>query len=406
VLRLPGILLGVLFLAALIAHAAYMGPSMWLANPHLWKSFLSTIIALAGALAFGRVLLAYLPPGDVGEHGWRALPATLATSFALGLPLFARLEGNELLVASALLAVALGLRLLTLPGAMVPRHGVPSEPLGRLDALLAVAGVAWCGYLTLSAVSDEGVLWFALFLLNFHALGVARRARLGRYLVLGFGAFAPLLAVHEAFPTALALGLGASALIPWLRRHDRRAGALSALGFAALFLNGADPLAFAGVLLFVLASRPRQRGFALAWAGGASLLALVLVFVTHGAPLEGRWRPWICDVATERALDLSTFGLAWPIVGVALVLGLLAFPWRARPWAPGEIEAPRREAGALVTLLGLAVAAFLLPASPWSEEEALVILFPLCALVAGLLLIPPERVRPGTARLQPGSSSP
>ncbi|MSR62841.1 MAG: hypothetical protein EXS08_10405 [Planctomycetes bacterium] len=391
--RLPGILLGVLFIAALIAHTAWMGPSVWMAFPGLGSRFVDTLVALAGALLFGRVLLAYLPPGDVGAHAARALPATLATSFAVGLPIFARLQGGELVGGSALLAVALVLRLLTLPGAMVPRHGVPSEPWGHLDALLAVAGVAWCGCLTLSADGDHGLLWFALFLLQFNALGGARRARLGRYLLLGLGAFAPLLAVDAAYPTALALGLGASALIPWLRRHDRRAGALAALGFGALFLNGADPLALAGVLLFVLASHRRQRLFALAWATGASLSALALVFLTGGAVLDGRGRGLDLVQLRERALDLSSYGLGWPSVALALGLGALAFPWRARAWASGEIESPRREALALVVLLVLVCAALALPASPWSEEEALVIAFPLCALLAGLLLIPPERVR-------------
>jgi peptidoglycan/LPS O-acetylase OafA/YrhL len=84
------------------------------------------------------------------------------------------------------------------------------------------------------------------------------------------------------------------------------------------------------------------------------------------------------------------WGLAWPAVLLALALGALAFDWRAREWTPGTIEQPRREARALLALILLACAALAPPFSPWAEEEVLVILFPPCAFLAGLLLAPPE----------------
>jgi peptidoglycan/LPS O-acetylase OafA/YrhL len=95
-------------------------------------------------------------------------------------------------------------------------------------------------------------------------------------------------------------------------------------------------------------------------------------------------------LADEVLHQLATFGVAWPALLGALVLGALCFEWRGPTWKPGAIEVPKREALALGALLAASAAALALPWSPRFEAEALVALFPLCALLAGLLLIPPE----------------
>jgi hypothetical protein len=197
------------------------------------------------------------------------------------------------------------------------------------------------------------------------------------------------IAPSESTLPALSLGLGCSFLIAWLRRADRRAGALAGVGFGALFLRGFDALAALGVLFFVLASRPRQRRFALSWAGSATALAWLAAWL-HGQPLaQPRRRLFLAE---ELLYQLEGWSLAWLGVLAAGALGALAFPWRGEPWRPGAIEEPRHEALALLVLIALVLAALAVPFSPWSEGEALALVFAPCALLAGLLSIPPARV--------------
>jgi hypothetical protein len=396
VLRLPGRLLGVLALGALVAQAAWVSPrflALAAGSSPAARDSLFPLLWPAVLVGAGRVLLSFAPPGEVGGHGPRSLPATLAASLILGLLGAHALEGaaDPVFLATLVLALALA-RWSTLPGAMVPRHGVASEARGPLDLVLGALAAAWAAYV-LSDGDAELLAWFAVGVLLYHALGVARRGRGWRQAVLVLFVLASVAldslgALAGLFP-ALSLALGAAFSIGWLRRADRRAGALAGVGFGSAFLGGCDALALAGVLVFVLASRPRQRWFACAWAGTAGGLALALAWLEGRALPAARGRALLAE---ELGIQLARWGIAWPILLGALVLGALSFRWRVEPWRPDQIEEPRRESIALGALLALACLALALPLSPWGEEEALVILFPPSVLLAALLLIPPARL--------------
>jgi hypothetical protein len=279
---------------------------------------------------------------------------------------------------------------------MVPRHAPAREPPGALDLLAVILGLSWAVYAV--RVDPIALEWLALCVLVFHALGVARRRRAGRYAVLALGAvlFVPPGALHSG-PTsglapALSMALGASFLVPWLRRADRRAGCLAALGFGSLFADGATLLGLAGPAAMILGSHARQRRFA-ASALLAFSLAFLLAALAAGRPTGPRGRLlWLPELLSG-ALASSGWGLAWPLLSAALVLGAFTFPWRGPEWTPGTIEEPRREVRALVVLIVLAGAALALPSAPWAEVDLPVIFFAPCSLLVGLLLIPPERAR-------------
>jgi hypothetical protein len=155
--------------------------------------------------------------------------------------------------------------------------------------------------------------------------------------------------------------------------------------------------------VFVLVSHVRQRRFAAAWALGVGAVCFArawfapLRYEVWGTPELGHERhalrrslwDW---VLREEALDTEVWGRAWPIVLGALALGLVTLRWRATPWTPGAIEEPRREALAVAAVLVASAGSMLLPVSPWYEADALRILFAPALLLAGLLLVPPERL--------------
>ncbi len=395
VLRLPAPLLRVLVAAALLAHAGVaFAHYPWSTRVSAYEVFGGLLLTLGLAL-IGRIVLSFLPPGDVGGHSSRELPLTLAVSLVLGAPLATLVSQDRTseIVGGVLLVVLFVVRRITLPAAMVPRHRVPSERTSTLELVVAATCTAWIVLLPLSESSGSAMLWLAGFVFVYHALSSARRARLGRYAVFAFGACTAATAPGlDGTGPALGLTLGASFLVPWIRRADRRAGLLSAYGFGSLFWFGLDPLALVSVPVFVLASHPRQRRFAsIAVAAiGVTSFALSRLFTSEAAFGTPR-RVLSASILRDFALDREVWSLAWPLVIAALVLGALSFPWRSEPWAPGTIEEPRREVRALAVLLALALGALSLPASNWFEQDALEALFPLCALLAGLLLVPPER---------------
>lgn len=346
---------------------------------------LVSVIPLLAYLIAGRIALSLLPPGEVGSHSWRDLPVTVAASLVLG----SLLAGFVPLVWSVGIALGLGLlRGLALPGTMVPRHRPPGEPCRALDGLVALALSAWAAYLVF--VQEYALLWLALFVLLFHGLTVARRRRAGGYAILALGAALCPHGLFSALTPALGLGMGACFLIPWLRRADRRAGVLAMLGFGGVFADGPSLLALVGPAVLLSFSHVSQRRFA-----AVGVLFSSLTFLALGA-LAGLARPargrllWLPELVSS-ALDWSVWGLAWPAVAAALVLGAVAFDWRGPSWTVGTIETPRREAQALLVLVVLSAAALAPPFAPWAEEEVLVLIFPLCALLAGLLVIPAER---------------
>lgn len=389
VLRLSGKSLGVLAGLALLAHGILLAPGLPASHPGnlFGPATLRVLAELCFYALTGRVVLALLAPGDVGSHAPSDLPVTAATSLVLGTCVWTRVPESSPLLFLAVLGVGI-VRWLLLPGAMVPRHAPPSAARGRLDALALIAAAVWAVYSLL--VELFAVEWLALCVLVSHGLGVARRARPGRYAFLALGAslcLPPGSIRTDGVLPALSLGLGAVFLIPWLRRADKRAGLLSALGFGSVLHAGPTPLGLAGPLVLVLFSHARQRRFAALSAGLCALPFLLFA----GRPEGGRGRLlWLPELVSG-ALRTSEWGLAWPLVAAALVLGALSFPWRGADWAPGTIEEPRREVRALCALIVLAGAALAVPSVPWAEVDVLVILFPPLALLAGLVLIPPER---------------
>ena len=119
---------------------------------------------LLAVFLVGRTVLSILPPGLPGRHAPRDLAVTWATSHALGVGVLgASLLGARTLGFGphpALLigpwTLVLGVRLATLPGAMVPRHDRPPLPVPTW-ALLAVGGLAITEALARSAVAGDDV---------------------------------------------------------------------------------------------------------------------------------------------------------------------------------------------------------------------------------------------------------
>ncbi|HEX6883791.1 MAG TPA: hypothetical protein VF530_10445 [Planctomycetota bacterium] len=373
------------------------------------------IAALCVAL-LGRLALAFFPPGEPGGHLPRELPETTATSLALGwLALCVAAAPLALLLAfladrnselARWLPYALGLGLVavlalvrwaTLPGAMVPRHAVAQESFGRAGPLLLLIVLAWLAHAAYTRSFVVALVWLALGVLLERGLWRARRSARGRALFLvaflapatpWSGGASRLFGLTEELALAAALGAGAASLVPWLRRADRRAGLLAGVFLAAPLLVTRDPLAWVGLTVLVGAAHPRQRPFLLK-AAGVCALAFVWIGWMWSGPARGRALQM--DELVRLALLREDWALAWPLVLLAVLLGVWSFPWRPATWTPGTIEAPRREVVAVASLVGLAGATLALPLSPWFEGQALLILFPPLALLAGLLALPPER---------------
>lgn len=403
--------------AALALHvvlAVHAFHARWFDPGELAQNGVWLLAALAVAL-IGRLVLSFFPPGDPGGHLPRELPETAATSLVLGwlavgvaaIPLAHAWVGladggssaarwlPHALAAGLLVALVL-VRWATLPGAMVPRHAVAQETFGRARPLLAVTVLAWLAHALLTDALVGALAWLALGLLLERGLWRARRAALGRALfLLAFLALGlpdpgrrEVFGLTDALALAVALGAGAASLVPWLRRADRRAGLLAGLFLGAPLLLARDPLAWAGLVVYVGAAHPRQRPFALRTAASCALLFAWFGWLWAG-PV--RSRPLQADELLRLAWAHDTWALAWPLVLGAGLLGAWRHPWRSVTWTPGSIEEPRREVLALVVLVGLVAVGLVLPTSPWFEGQALLILFPPLALLAGLLAIPPER---------------
>jgi hypothetical protein len=360
------------------------------------------------------VLLAWLPPGPPGGHAPRDLPATWAASHLLGLFALvaerALLPGASALVLLAPWLVLAGVRLATLPAGLVPRHPPAREPASRAVRLLRAAafpcalGVLMLGThpaprpIDLFAGAAERVLgpdaplvacgWLALWILVDHALASARRAPLGRacLLLVLVATPAPL---RYAAPAALALGTGTAFLVPCVRLGDRRAAGLSATGFAALALFGRPTLALVGLAVLVLvATRPRRR-LALAAALGAGIPAALASRLHQVAP----GRPDSILAALREAAEQATqsgWGVVWWALPPSLVLAVLAFGAPGR--AAARVDDVERELRALVILFFLLLVALVPTFDAEGVSRGLVELFPLAALLGGLVWVRSERV--------------
>jgi hypothetical protein len=393
-----------------------------------WASdyaFPSSVLAALATAFVGRVLLAWLPPGEPGGHGPRELPATWAASHLVGL--FALVAERAFLGDAgrvAMLApwIVLGLlRVSTLPAAMVPRVSPPHEGPARWTRLVRACALV-CGLVTLVIAFDEGprpidpfaraagdVLgpqaplvalgWLALWILVDRALSLERRAPLGRAAVaLLFVACAEPLR-YDA-PAALGLGMGAIFLVSWVRLADRRACWLAAAGFAATGLFGRPLLALAGLAVLVLVSTSAQRRRAIAAAVACAAIALL---AARGAELEtARAASWS---AAARELARQAAERSW---GAAWWVFLPAFAWAAlaffRPRARHAIDDVERELSALWLLFLLLFVALAPTLDAEGAYQALVLLFPVAILVSGLVWIRTERP-PGPSDVADGTAS-
>lgn len=375
----------------------------------------------------GRVALSLLPPGSVGAHRLGELPATWATSHALGWILLT-LEQRVLdalgvtsnaIVLLAPWALLATLRIATLPGALVPRHEPAHErtfvsvrALLLASALLvAVAALrrgadAGAGPIAavlaeaLSASSDvlaRASTWIvaanavALLALVTHGLAIARRAPFGSaVLVAGLSAIVALRsdAVGEPDRSLHELCIGASAAfgIGALRRADRRAAALcvTCASGSALFFPSAWPLAAVSLALFVARAPAPMR------ARVAQLAAIgAIVAVIAGGPFA--WRV-ASELAPARASMLAA--------GALLAASSIALAWTVRRARAEEhesggapIDAPSIELAYLrdLVLAGLVVLALQSAFAARALAVSLVPLIPVCALMIGLVLVRNER---------------
>ncbi|HED64876.1 MAG TPA: hypothetical protein ENJ09_04885 [Planctomycetes bacterium] len=240
------------------------------------------------------------------------------------------------------------LRVLTLPGSLVPGSGVPHEPASRA-AFLGTVAAALSLLAFFPPARDAHLLraggapwnWLAvalLFLLD-HGLRVARRAPGGRTLLAAL--LALLLLLFPAVSFRPGLTLAAVFLIPWLRRADRRAAWLTSLGAAGLaFEPSGAPLGLGVLLILVLASHPAQRRDAL-----------------HAAILPGLWLLYraLAPAAGASPPVPGTPPVAVPLAIVALLSIPIALRRRARPFDP--LPRVALALGALLAL-GLLDAAF------------------------------------------------
>lgn len=408
-------------------------------GPFAPVSLHETILYLPGLLAtvlVGRLVLACLPPGLPGRHAVREMPVTLAVSFVLGLCVLMlevrviRELGNEPHVATFFLPwiALLVVRLVSIPGAMVPRHEPRTEAAGWLATVALVPALAAVFFafptelplygraeieldtrtafwvlvdgLELSEVRRAALSFGLLSPASVAAIGVcvghglfvARRRPLSRRLLVATLLWTPALLEHatgrqERMLDVLLIATACALAIPWLRRADRRARAISILAFAALPLY--DParlsIAVCGLVALIVATAGPSRIGTVKLA----LAALAIALIRPG-PLGLRQADF--DFFMENpAIALGSHGLT-PWVFLALVGLTLSF-LRGKADGVRSVDPPRRELVFLVlfcTLSFCAQATLGPPARfPWPAE--LFPLLPALALIAGLSGSAPER---------------
>ena len=309
-------------------------------------------------LGVGRVLLSWIPPGRLGGHRRHELLATLGVSYLLG-GLVLRYQGilvpgwGEASVGWHLLpwTVLLGLRLATLPAYYVAGREPEHEPypLGLFLFLFFAA--------LLLPLPDPSLGLLAFLPVLSHLLWQGRRAPRWRafWAVLLLALTSGWISGLSVAPGDLDLALGAGFLIPWVRRNDFRAGALSAVFFLGGGLTGEWAASAVGWIALLAVSHAPQRVF----AGKASLLAAGLgglAWAWQGAsvvlpePPEEWWR-WVVAAGV-----VSASAARW-------------LPARER--CSGEIDGPRREgagiAGVLAgaSVLGLPAVSLICVAVAW-----------------------------------------
>jgi len=386
-----------LALSVLAAQAwcqfALSGPS--LAIQYGAGDLFPVLLTVALTTLVGRLALAWLPAGRPGGHAVGELPATLATSFVLGeILLYLQQRVMEsfggdlgslgLSWTGPWIALAV-LRLATLPGALVPGHRLAHQRSGDLARFLFVAAAGLLIFLTAAAYARAPVtacfglstgLWvlgvdsLAGAVLLVHALRDARRAPLGRALCL----WLLVLSVPYGMGLSGSAALGLGFLVPWLRRAERRAAWLSALGFLGVTVSGAPLAGLAGLVLLVAAGRPQQ--------GRDAFLAVLLPAAYSVAALIGFEESWEPHV---RGALLSLW---------FVLIGLVAFTVLWLPFALLLDRTAQRPSIAEPVRESVALAAFVLAAA-WNVgyglPVGLTVALPAGVLFSGLVWVPTER---------------
>ena len=328
-------------------------------------------LLLAGAptlalLFVGRTLLSWMPAGRPGGHGLGELPRTLATSLALAFVFLAvvrGIQGPDATVSAwwlLLWAAIAGLRLATLPASLVPGHPLPHEPSPRVARWTLAAALVGLTWLTTAASIAEpvGTLFgletnerllvphqLAVAVLLDHGLREARRAPLARALAVLFLA----LSIPYGMGASLSAALGCAFLPGWLRRADRRACLLSALGFLGVAAEGSPLVGCAGLVALVLLGRPTQARDAVRMVLLPAVLAAAALWSNGtggaaGASEPGSWERLFLEFPFWR-IPLGAL-----VVTLGLLIGLLG-----RSEETSNIAEPARECLALLglNLLGL-----------------------------------------------------
>lgn len=443
----------------------------WVGGPD-WRLMVKAVFAvgpgLALALGIGRTILACLPAGWPGSHRAGGLLFTLATSHFLGI---AALTFQSDIYQAA--SIPLATRWIVTPwlllvcvrwffgnGGMVVRREVPAEP-----PTLASRAVTW---ITIAAVLAPFVLWAApiqgrtttssvtsvaeffrtlthwrvqgafppLGLLHWPALLVivvngmerARRSpfwRRATALLLASVPFA-ILAIRDGYATlelSLFFGAGCAFSIPWLRRADRRAVWLSAIGFGACgLISPAAGLIGAGGLAALFLGTPRPSKHYVVVCGTLAAVAGLLPAVLSGqlivfvlelfsnlggvvkhSPIKTSF--WALVDLGRAGATWHQWGAAWPAFALVLAAFGLRRLMRRRflEERPG-IDTPRREIWTLLAASGAAFGIHVLLAGrvmnrtvswpTWiggaSPHHALMTLAPVAILLVGLIALPPE----------------
>lgn len=352
---------------------------------------LTFTLVLAYFALLGRLALSCLPAGEPGGHTLRELPVTLAVSVLLGAWVSAVLPHDGWAWIAGVPALALLVRMASLPGPPLPRGMLRTEPAGwAAHALLATALLLPLGLPdTWGNAVAEAIVLAPLCLLVDHGLALARRAVLERRLVVL--ALAVTIRLRLApdwvggdLPSTLGYGSGAALAVGWLRRADRRAGVLAALGFAlpGLLLPIGDAIAFCALgMACLIGFTPAPSR---AWI--AIVSAVVFAAVVLDAWLSGRPPAAVPD------------GLAWPVATGPFLLLCAALTTATLAWVLRTLAA-RRDAepseeraelarGNLFLLVLLTLGLLLAGVTHTSPAPDLA---PVAFLLVGCLAVRPER---------------
>jgi hypothetical protein len=297
-------------------------------------------------LLIGRVVLSWLPPGRLGAHVLRELPATLAACFVLDWATSRAFSGLARTLAPPiahraflpLVAVAALARWLTLPATFVPTPPPRVAPARMLLvaipwACAAVLAVYLSGPLFEANASPNAITHATMIALTYVALPVLLEHALrelevpaaARLMVWAAPALLlwilpnSLIYTDDVAWTPLLFGVGVAFAVVARIRADRRASAFSAIAFGAMATLAAGwPFATAGLVGLALFGPGASLLERAAWPLASALLFTPWVFT-----------PWALPLLESRPAGSTYFAaVAVPVVLFALP-AFFARGWRA-----------------------------------------------------------------------------